>query len=109
MIVRQTTVDPGDAAPPNGAFDPAANFDQSLSPGMRAVVRGEKTVLVNTSGLSDEEELNRVLDNIEKMESLKPKLTEMRDSLKAGREAQEEAEKAAAEEAEARDRERRAA
>lgn len=87
VILRPTLVDPGDAAPEPGPFDPAANFDQSLSPGMRALVRGEKMVLHNTTEFTDEVELTRVLDNIARMQELVPKLTELRDKLRAARQA----------------------
>lgn len=84
-------MEPGDSAPPEGPFVLEDNWDQSLSPGMKALVRGEVMTLINTTNLSDEEELDRVLENIERMESIKPKLVEERDRLKAIREAREEA------------------
>lgn len=89
-ILRSQVVEPGDAAPPAGVpFVPEDNFDQPLSPGMKALVRGEAFNLVNTTNLSDEAELTRVLDNIARLQELSPKLTELRDKLKVQREARE--------------------
>lgn len=97
VIYRQNVVEPGDSAPPEGPFILEDNYDQHLSPGMKAIVRGEAMTLINTTNNSDEEELNRVLEAIERMQLLKPKLEERRDQLKAAREAAEEAAEAAKE------------
>src|SRR5262245_17256098 len=84
VILRQSVVEPGDAAPEGGKpFLPEENYDQDLGPSVKVFKRGEKISVVSSIGPLTEEaieglkvEAQRVAEGTEGLQPVAPLVRE---------------------------------